>query len=445
MGLATSIFLHVDLPNATTWFYFSALLAVALFFKFSRLLSIRNLDILTLFLLMPGLLLLVESGGTNRWGYVWLLAASGYYLVRCLADLTLDRRPALTPNLSLGGLVWMAAVLYVSLVYIASRQPPQPTSEDKPATPLDDVVRRPVEQFVRTQTPVPDGPDVGLWVERGLALTCHLAIVAGLVLIGWKHFEDLHTGVAAATCYLLLPYTYLLLPSSALRFSRWDHAFPMALMVWAVLGWRRPTVAGSFLGLAAGSAFFPVVLAPCWFSFYWRRGACRFLFAFLIAGASCAAILGLVVLWYGDWPRSLQSGWTLSNWQPWQAPRTETLGVWRDVPWAYRLPVFIAFLAFCAATLFWPHPKNLAHVLALSAAVLIGIQFWYTDQGGVYVLWYLPLLLLLVFRPNLTACIPAPVPDDWLARLGRSFRRLLLRLLRLLRNRRPEPAPLQKG
>src|SRR6202011_4620258 len=89
-----SIFLDINLPNATTWFYFSGLLAVALFFKFSRLLSIRNWDVLTLFLLMPGLLLLIESGGKNRWAFVWLLAASGYFFIRCLLDLVLERRPA---------------------------------------------------------------------------------------------------------------------------------------------------------------------------------------------------------------------------------------------------------------------------------------------------------------------------------------------------------------
>ena len=32
---------------------------------------------------------------------------------------------------------------------------------------------------------------------------------------------------------------------------------------------------------------------------------------------------------------------------------------------------------------------------------MIGTQFWY-QQGGVYVLWYLPLLLLVVFRPVMT-------------------------------------------
>src|ERR1700752_3823460 len=56
-----SIFLEFSLPNATTWFYFSWLLAVALFFKFSRLLSIRNWDVVTVFLLMPGFLVLQKT------------------------------------------------------------------------------------------------------------------------------------------------------------------------------------------------------------------------------------------------------------------------------------------------------------------------------------------------------------------------------------------------
>src|SRR5580704_5379675 len=94
----SSIFLDINLPNPTTWFYFSGLLAVALFFKFSRLLSVRNLDVLTLYLFMPGLLLLAE-GDHTFWGFLWLLIASLYFLVRCLLDLALVRRPALGPNL----------------------------------------------------------------------------------------------------------------------------------------------------------------------------------------------------------------------------------------------------------------------------------------------------------------------------------------------------------
>src|SRR5256885_14692325 len=61
MGAPESVFLDFNLPNATTWFYFSFLLAVALFFKFSRLLSVRNWDVVTLFLLVPGLLLIQQA------------------------------------------------------------------------------------------------------------------------------------------------------------------------------------------------------------------------------------------------------------------------------------------------------------------------------------------------------------------------------------------------
>src|SRR5437868_9315782 len=61
MSVFASIFSDFNLPNATTWFYFSILLAVALFFKFTRLWSLRNWDVLTLFLLVPGLLLLQEA------------------------------------------------------------------------------------------------------------------------------------------------------------------------------------------------------------------------------------------------------------------------------------------------------------------------------------------------------------------------------------------------
>src|SRR5262245_5397761 len=109
-----SVFLEFNLPNATTWFYFSLLLAVALFFKFARFLSVLNLDVLPLFLLVPGLLLLRESPG-NWFGYLWLFIGSGYLLLRCLLDLTLVRRPALAPNLNLGGLAWLGGALFVCL------------------------------------------------------------------------------------------------------------------------------------------------------------------------------------------------------------------------------------------------------------------------------------------------------------------------------------------
>lgn len=411
------IFLELILPNATTWFYFSVLLAVALFVKFSRVLSMRNWDVFTLFLLMPGYLLLVESDGKNRWGYVWLLGASGYFVVRCLIDLVLERRPTLTPNLSLGGMVWLALALFISLIAVACRPPmSRVVAGTAPSLP-DEVLKQPVETFVRGQTDRRvDDERVGLGVERGLALACHLAIIVGMVIVGWRVFEDLLGGVAAATFYLLLPYNFLLVPLGGTSFARWDHAWPMALLVWSLVWYRRPMVAGTFLGLATGTAFFPVYLVPLWFSFYEGRGAWRFLFVVLGVASLCIGVICLLTILNGI-------PWPLAHCQPWQA-RAGTPSAWEGTHWAYSLPVYILFLAVVLLTLVWPAPKNLAHVLALSCVVLLGIQFWDSDRGGVYVLWYLPYLLLMVFRPNLSACRPPNIPDFWLLRILRWFRRL---------------------
>jgi len=91
------------------------------------------------------------------------------------------------------------------------------------------------------------------------------------------------------------------------------------------------------------------------------------------------------------------------------------------------------YLMFVVITWLWPQPKNLAQLIALCAAVLIGIQFWYAD-GGVYVLWYLPLLLLLVFRPNLSDRMAPPDPDkeDFVSRIALATRGAASGLIRRL-------------
>src|SRR5262249_51543131 len=159
------------------------------------------------------------------------------------------------------------------------------------------------------------------------------------------------------------------------------------------------------------------------------RGAGRFAGACVLSAAGCLAITAVVLAFQGNLETTVQSALALSDWQPWKVPTSE--GFWTGIHWAYRIPVFIAFVAFLVTTAFWPSPKNLAHVLALSAALLIGMQFWYADQGGVYVLWYLPLLLLMMFRPNLSDRRPPVIaPEtDWLARWGRGLRRFLAWLI----------------
>jgi hypothetical protein len=85
-------------------------------------------------------------------------------------------------------------------------------------------------------------------------------------------------------------------------------------------------------------------------------------------------------------------------------PRMENLdGFWRlegNDP-VFRLPVLAAFVLMSGTLAIWPAQKNLGTLMSCSAAVMVGTQFWNAHGGGLYMAWYLPLLLLTIFRPNL--------------------------------------------
>lgn len=423
-----SVFLDFNLPNAATWFYFSVILTVALFFQFARPFSLRNVDLLALFALAPGFLLLQEAHGrlaeaallpekeiaratelANRevlLAYAWLVAGSAYWFVRALADLALVRRPVMTPNLNTAGLAFLGVALFLCLTAVAVRRTGNPAEQyivGKRPIAISQVEQGATAVVQQAQNgsgrPVSEA-DARFWVERGLAMTCHLAVVVGLLLVGVRHFQDATAGVAAATLYLLLPYT-------AFHIGQFHHVWPAAFLVWAVFCYRRPTASGWLLGLAAGSAFVPVLLFPLWFGFYSRRGAGRFAWAFLAGTAVSVGVLTAVLWWNGRVGAGLASALALSDWQPWKVPLSESL--WTGAHWAYRLPIFVLYVAFLIAVTVWPSPKNLSHLVALSGAVLIGVQFWYADRGGLYVLWYLPVVLLMVLRPNLTGHEPPTI------------------------------------
>ena len=124
-----------------------------------------------------------------------------------------------------------------------------------------------------------------------------------------------------------------------------------------------------------------------------------------------------LVLWLdgrpgSDWPRRC----TCPTGSRGEFRTTES--IWTGDSLGVPVPIFVLFVGVPRGVAVWPSPKNLSHLIALSAAVLIGVQFWHADRGGVYVLWYLPLILLMVFRPNLTTAEP-PEPGTGLMPVGR--------------------------
>src|SRR5262249_39905009 len=153
-------------------------------------------------------------------------------------------------------------------------------------------------------------------------------------------------------------------PCATLGFGHWYHTWPMALMIWAIFCYRRPVLSGVFLGLASGSMFFPAWTVPVWLSYYRRRGAGRFALSLCLSAGLCLGVIGSFLWLKGEFPHLVRSAWTFPAWQLWKDLPPEAYGIWKTsewaVHWAYRIPVFIAFVAFVVATFFWPTPKNLA-------------------------------------------------------------------------------------
>jgi hypothetical protein len=408
--------------HPTTWVYLSSLMIIGIFFKFHRFWSVRNLDLIALIAYAPGLLLVTH--GQEPLGYVWLFAVNGFFLIRLLLDAVMIRRPLLEPNLSASGLTFTGAALLVFLMSnIINPNFPMSESDLAGARRLEQIFARQESPsgkgdlsyrgpgyplfylfasfanraFVAADKTDTDKTDTEQWTRtrfedataRTTAILAHLALVAGMVLIGYRHFGNIHTGVAVASLYLLLPYT-------AQMTGRVDHVVPAALLVWAVAAYRRPLVAGILLGLAAGVIYYPLFLLPLWCSFYWRRGVIRFVLGVLLALVILVASLAITA-------GSLQSMVTqLEHMFGWMNPlQADLLGFWQYHESAFRIPVLAAFTVICASMALWPAQKNLGTLLSCSAAVMLGTQFWHAHYGGIYMAWYLPLLVLTIFRPNL--------------------------------------------
>ena len=86
----------------------------------------------------------------------------------------------------------------------------------------------------------------------------------------------------------------------------------------------------------------------------------------------------------------------------WLPTEAEPRGVW-ELGWnpAWRIPVIVAFVILTIFFSVWPAQKNLGTLISCTSAVMVAAQFWHGYGGGLYIAWFLPMLLLTIFRPNL--------------------------------------------
>ncbi len=398
-----------------TWMFLALLSCLTLFFKFGRIWSIRNLDLLLLFALAPGMMSLVTNSGAEPWSaFVWLLLGSGLWLVRCLVDLGLTRRPLLEPNLNAAGLLCLGigilGLMITETVSLPvedgpSRNPADTAGRHRGKQPATADVHLPLDPSLESalkQSPLPASlrrspPQV--IVARILASLAHLALVAGLLVVGWRHFGRPMAGLAVATCYLLMPYTRIALVDGG-------QLVPAALIVGALTMYSRPGWAGLLIGLAAGWMPTCLGLLPLWVGFYRGRGARQFLIPVLAASLACGAT-GMLVPALAGWARALDARSLAEVGLVPNLDEPAVSGFWAGIDPSYRLPVLIAYFALVLVAGFWPAEKDLGTLIALSAALLVASQFWYLGAGGTLVVLYLPLVLLMMFRPNLANKRPA--------------------------------------
>jgi len=418
--------------DPTSWIYLSSLLTIALYVKFGRLWSIRNLDLIGLIFLAPGLLLVkygadlapfdTQASLIGHVGHIWLIVVSALFLFRLLLDTSMVRRPLLEPNLSVGGMTFLGISLLVFLManVITGRPGVHDLAGSKRAAELSSLEASPAEiNTLKTHGPgfpllylLPHISTEKLLKEAGtdedsavadlqqpamvhavtarvVAIISQIMTVLGMALIGLRHFDNIKTGIAAATLYMLLPYT-------AMWTGSVTHALPGALLVWAIVSYRRPLIAGMMLGLAFGTIYYPLFLLPLWMSFYWRRGLVRFL-----SGAVAMVVLLVVTLAI----TSVDAAMFFARLQQMFGVRfpigEDVVGIWKYWNEFYRWPILAGFIFLSLAFAIWPAQKNLGTLMSGSAALMLGTQFWHAHSGGLALAWYLPLLLMTIFRPNL--------------------------------------------
>lgn len=436
------ILLHYERVNPTSWAYLASLLSIALFFKFNRIFCMRNLDLLLLVLLAPGLLCIEHavrgeaSELTERIGYIWLFSVNALLLLRMLLDSSMVRRPMLEPNLLTGGLTFLMLSLLAFLTANVITGKPSETdlyavqraehlshreASDLELDTLD--THGPGFSFlflmphISTRAIIADADlsdssaevvenaiSVGNSVTaKVMAILCQFFIVLAILLISHRHFDNTPLGIAAATLYLLLPYT-------ALWTGNVTHSLPAALILWAVLLYRYPFLSGILIGLGCGAIYYPFALLPLWLAYYWKRGVMRF-----SVGVALTLLLLVLTLVFTSTDIAMFFG-RLQQMFGLRLPAMDRLsGVWEFWNGWYRVPILAAFAGLSISYAMWPVQKNLATLMSGSAALMLGVQFWHAHSGGLALAWYLPLFLLIVFRPNLEDRIATAMvaPSRW--------------------------------
>jgi hypothetical protein len=241
-------------------------------------------------------------------------------------------------------------------------------------------------------------PWSGSWNDlpaaHGAAVFFDLATFALLILLGRRIRPGPAGNKLAATlafAWAAYPYTaYALLSNS-------NDTLVAMLLVATLLALSRPAARGVMAALATLTKFAPAVLLPMLATYGQRRG--RFVAAFAVTA-------GALLLW-----PALDPGLptVYDRTLAYQSDRTSPFSIWGQLPSLepLRIALLIGVALLALAFAFRPKEKKLFQVAALGAALLIGVQLTMHHWFYLYIVWFLPLLLVAMSVPE-RGCADSP-------------------------------------
>jgi hypothetical protein len=245
--------------------------------------------------------------------------------------------------------------------------------------PVNYLLYVPFEQTLRWS-----GAWDGLAAAHGAAIAFDLLAIGGLLLLG----RSLRPGRAGKTLGLALAYAWAAFPYTAfvLETNANDTLVALACIA-ALLGfaWRSGAITGVGVGLGAAAKFAPLALAPL----FARRSPAVFGLALaltlLVAVAPFVPDGGLREIY----DRTVG----------YQAGRGSPFSLWGQVDsldWLHNA-VKVATVGLALLVAFVPRRVDEGQVAALGASVLIALQLTAIHWFYLYVVWFLPFVLVTVF------------------------------------------------
>ena len=251
-------------------------------------------------------------------------------------------------------------------------------------------------------------PWSGTWDDlpaaHAAAVAFDLLTAAGLWLLG-RRAQGPALGALLAYAWAAFPFTLLVANSNA------NDGLVALLVTVALLALGRPVARGAVIAAATLTKFAPLALAPL-LATYRDGEAARAprVTALTAAGFAALAALALAPVAFGDGLRTFYDR-TLG----FQAGRGSPFSVWGLYGGldAVRAAVAVGAAVLAVAVAFVPRRRDPAAVAALGAAVMIAVQLALEHWFYLYVVWFLPLVLVALLAGRSTGSIAS-------AREGRS-------------------------